>query len=108
MSDCFYQADKRWQPVNDRDLVVPSSADDQTAQVRVSKTWRTWGVYACPLLSDRNPIRLRVPSENGLLLEPPQRHKDITTRGRNRFALLSFEHHRPLHHVGAVRRLLGS
>jgi hypothetical protein len=34
--------------------------------------------YACPLLSDRNPIRLCVPSQNGLLLEPPQRHKDIT------------------------------
>jgi hypothetical protein len=36
------------------------------------------GVYACPLLLDRNPIRLCVPSQNGLLLEPPQRHKDMT------------------------------
>jgi hypothetical protein len=36
-------------------------------------------VYACPLLLDRNPIRLCVPSQNGLLLEPPQRHKDMTT-----------------------------
>ena len=35
------------------------------------------GVYACPLLLDRNPIRLCVPSQNGLLLEPPQRHKDM-------------------------------
>ena len=37
------------------------------------------GVYACPLLLDRNPIRLCVPSQNGLLLDPPQRHKDMTT-----------------------------
>ena len=36
-------------------------------------------VYACPPLLDWNPIRLCVPSQNGLLLEPPQRHKDITT-----------------------------
>ena len=36
------------------------------------------GVYACPLLLDRNPIRLCVPSQNGLLFEPPQRHKDMT------------------------------
>ena len=30
------------------------------------------------LLSDRNPFRVCVPSQNGLLLEPPQRHKDMT------------------------------
>jgi hypothetical protein len=40
---------------------------------------RARGVYPCPLFLDRNPIWLCVPSQNGLLLEPPQRHNDITT-----------------------------
>src|SRR6516164_5289612 len=49
-------------------------------------------VYACPLFLDRNPIWLCVPSQNGLLLEPPQRHNHYCRR--NRFAFLSFESHR--------------
>ena len=36
------------------------------------------GQRARALLSDRNPFRVCVPSQNGLLLEPPQRHKDMT------------------------------
>jgi|SRR6516165_2707008 hypothetical protein len=49
-------------------------------QVAINHTTRLKrvGVYACLLLSDWNPIRLCVPSQNGLLFEPPQRHKDMT------------------------------
>ena len=54
------------------------AGEDQDAINHADRASNGAGVYACLLLSDWNPIRLCVPSQNGLLFEPPQRHKDMT------------------------------
>jgi hypothetical protein len=63
---------------SDRDAQLRRDRPRKSLQQPGNKTAVGRCVYACPLFLDWNPIRLCVPSQNGLLLEPPQRHKDMT------------------------------
>jgi hypothetical protein len=63
--------------IDDYDFAEPSRVGAAHFRSRHTTTVARC-VYASPVLLDRNPIRLCVSSQNGLLLEPPQRHKELT------------------------------